>query len=648
MADPRAQDRTLDWASDTQREAFLYGPYPNCGSGGFNASKTYAYCLKALYLSDVYPKNRGVIARKVGKELRATTQVTFEKLCPPSAYDRGSWNKQEGLMVMNNGSQILWLHLENDEQIRILRGLEINWFFIDQAEELDEAPFDILMARLGRWDQALVPPEEVRAYEQAQRQPWPWVHPETNRPTPPTYGMLACNPDVEMHWIYRRFHPESSEWQTKWRHRGYRMFEFNSLENKFMTAQNRAELMLKSDEFKRRYVYGLWGNPEGTIHTIPPESIVEFTDPIQASEFLNKLRYTCTLHRTMDHGDSAPTVVLWFAVDRSGNVFCYREYYQPNKLVSYHRQAVSALSVGETYDSQYADPSIFYKTQQKYGGRWCYSDEWATRIYMDPNTAIQWWPGDNDEMGTRNRINEYLQVDPERVHPVTGKKGAPRLFFVKQTPAYPQGCSNAIIETKAQKRTRLGTVDGTTTWSDERDPSVPDHAHDCFSADTLVWTKAEGPMPIADLVGTEGEAWTPRGWQPYTECRQYRDSGPMLRVETESGHVECTPDHLLLTPWGWTPASMLREGIDSVVAHEAFPVNARVLTVREIADAPSYCLSVPEPHAFCVNGGLVVHNCLRYFMASRAPVSATPGRKYPKKSFKAMQAELMKVRRAGL
>jgi hypothetical protein len=256
------------------------------------------------------------------------------------------------------------------------------------------------------------------------------------------------------------------------------MIFFSTRDNKFLSQQNLGQMLANDAAFIRRYVDGIWGIPEGTIHVIPPESLITIESPEQGDALLAWIRNTCRLHRTLDHGDSAPTVCAWWAVDRNANVFCYREYYQPDRLVSYHRQAIADLSVGETYETQFADPSIFHKQQQKYGGRWCTADEYADRINLDARTAIQWWPGDNNEMGTRNRINEYLRVDPERIHPVTKQTGAPRLFFLMRGDHYPHGCANIVTETRAQRRLSLGTVEGVNQWTDERDPDVRDHGYD--------------------------------------------------------------------------------------------------------------------------------------------------------------------------
>ena len=157
-----------------------------------NSGKTYEGCLKGLWLSDVFPRNRGLIFRSVAKDLRATTMATFKKICPPSAYSApdAGWNRMEGLTRLNNGSEILWLGLDNPELEDILKGLEINWFLGDQAEDTAEEIFDTLMGRLGRWDQAEVP-QWLLDEEDAAGRPWRWRHPVSGKPTPPEMADLA-------------------------------------------------------------------------------------------------------------------------------------------------------------------------------------------------------------------------------------------------------------------------------------------------------------------------------------------------------------------------------------------------------------------------------------------------------------------------
>lgn len=493
--------RRLQWAMDEQAEAFAYGPAPLCLNGGFGGGKTICTTRKILYLSSLFPGNRGVVARRVGDELRKTTMVTFFKDCPPEAYMYGGRRAdQEKILRLNpvkcedgiiRSSEILFLHLDDPNIQHILRGLEINWFLLDQAEEMEEENFDTLLRRLGRWDQAFVP-QWLLNQERAQGREWAWwntpdglPHPGA-KPIPPIYPMITVNPDLETHWVWRRFHEESPEWQEKWRAFGYKMITFNPLHNKFLSKQNRDQLMSADPVWIDKYVYGKWGSSEAQIHKIPDESIITPDSPEAYEGILNHIRNTCTLHRVMDHGDSSPTCVLWYATDDDGNCICYREYYKGRTLISEHRQNVHSLSLmGETgrmepYTFNIGDPSIHNKTMQKKEGWYSVADEWTdTANGQLPETAIFWAKGNNDEFGTRNRINEYLKVDPNHIHPFTKKMGSPRIFFLKRHPEfYHFGCEHAIRELRAQRREKTGSENGRDVYSDERDPKVPDHGYD--------------------------------------------------------------------------------------------------------------------------------------------------------------------------
>lgn len=494
--------RQVQWASPMQGEAFRYGPYPQCLSGGWGSGKTWDLCLKAIWLSTEYPKNRGVIARHVGRELRATTMATFFKVCPPHLYDRrygGRRSDQAGMLrFAHTLSEVLFIHLDDPETEGIIRGLEINWFVIDQAEENPdggEEIFDMLLGRLGRWDVAEVPQWRIDDEERETGKPWPYRHPETDKAVPPPYPMLACNPDVETHWLYRRFHPESHEHQTLYAPQGYKMFHMPSEENRFLGDTNRKFLLAHDDAFIRRNVHGLWGMPEGAIHAIDKSSIIA-----GSPEILDWIRRTCLLYRTLDHGDSSPTACTWWGVDHDGNAFAFREYYLPNAIISRHRGNISELSTDERYEQDLADPSIFFKLPDKKGGRWTIADEYAEVLEQPRETAIFWTGADNNELATRNRINEYLRVDETRVHPITKELGSPRLFFVTVNSTYPQGCYHVLRETRNQRRVKIGTDLGKPVFSDERDPSIPDHGYD----NLRYFIASRPPAPVAAAMATEG------------------------------------------------------------------------------------------------------------------------------------------------
>ena len=435
-----------EWASPQQAQYVKAGPHPTLMLGGYGSAKTYGASLKLHRLIEKYPGSRWAIIRRVFKQLKATTMVTFDAMTPPWALK--SRNDQEGTREFLNGSWVQFLGLDTPGSMGVLQGLELNGAFVDQAEEISEKTWDLIDARVGRWTRL----EKM----------------------PPRYLFATANPTDELHWLYERFADESQQ-RAFWAEKGYECIVADSRTNKFLPQANLDALMGKDDEFQRRYVRGEWGNPEGRIFTVDPLSILEATP-----ELVQKITLSMHLHRSLEHGDSSPTACLWHGTDGDGNIFVYREYYVPDRLISDHRRAIAVLSGKEAYRSQLADPSIFHKTAQKYGGKWSISDEYSDTRVLPSVTALYWSPADNDEASTRSRIKEYLRVDPEHVHPVTREKGAPRLFFLKRTTDYPNGCDRTILELKSQKRLKIEEAGGRDVYSDDRDETVPDHAYDAL------------------------------------------------------------------------------------------------------------------------------------------------------------------------
>jgi hypothetical protein len=477
----KKESKHIRWATPQQPLAFNYGPYPMLMSGGWGAGKTWLGCMKGLALSEEYPHNRGLVMRHIGRDLRDTTMTTWYKVCPGDLYNQrkgGRRNDQNGyLRLWKSGSEVIFRHLDDPETATFIKGFEGNWFLWDQAEENPEKGeelFDMLCARMGRWDQAEVPPRVLEWWrKKTNGEEWPYLHPESGRPVPPPFQILTCNPDVETHWLYRRFHPESEDHEA-YRLQGYRMFDMPSFDNQFLPEANKRFLVAQDEAFKRRNVYGLWGQPEGAIHVVHPSSVLEGTPRL-----IEWLRRNCTLFRTLDHGESAPTCCVWWAVDRNGNVFAWMEYYMPNKTIVTHRKNIAGLSFGDSYDANYADPSIFDMMPVKQGGRFNVASEYsdASGVYQGV-MPIHWIAADNNELGTRNRINEYLRYDEDRIHPISGQPGSARLFFVKSSDAWPQGIRHALKQTRNQRRLKIGTELGHPIFSDERDAEITDHAYD--------------------------------------------------------------------------------------------------------------------------------------------------------------------------
>lgn len=457
-----------------QKDFFESGPSPILFFGGVGSGKTYIGILRLLYLLDQYPGSRGAIVRQRFQQLKKTTAATLWKLLPRDQIR--SKNENDGTVRLKNGSEIVLLHLDKTDSINNLKSLEINFAYVDQLEDLSVDAWDTLIERVGRWSGA------------TKRGGWPKKWPYRNRlgdPIPPRYVFASAYSPGYEHWITARWWEHGIE-REKYRKKGYRVVFGSTRENLALSQEYVDDRLAMGSEYVRRFVDAQeWGANEGRIFTLDSMSILE-----PNREFFEYMRRRMKLHRVYDHGDFSPAACLWYATDAHGNVFFYREYQQKDKLVSEHRRAIFELSkddgfgaTGPNYYSNLADPIIFAKSRGRTttaGPSWSVADEFLDRRLIEPETAVYWRPADNNEEMTISRVKEYLRVDPRHKHPITGKYGAPRVYFIRKTDEYPNGLDQTIIDIRAAKRIEVGQdANGNKLYSDKRDDKVPDHCLDC-------------------------------------------------------------------------------------------------------------------------------------------------------------------------
>lgn len=448
-------DLEVTFANEQQKKVFYATERNQCFSGGFNNGKSFIGCLKFLVLLTTFPGYRIAICRQTGADLKRTTLQTFFKLCPKELIQ--SHNQQDGYTQLINGSIIFWLHLDKVDE-STLRGLEVNSVLVDQAEEIDEKVYDILQARVGRWDNATIPAELLAANPN-----WP-TNAKTGKYIAPSYFLLLCNPDTQYHFIYRKYHPDSLQRKPNY------FFAEGEWDSGLGSAEGYKDALEHDEEWIEKYVRGKWGISNAQIHRLLPESLLDYTP-----ELIEDIRRKGNLFRAMDHGETSPTCCMWAASYKGVYIF-YREYYQANEVISKHRQHIFELSAGESYSGSYADPSIFHVESQKNGGFWTVADEYLTKDIPAP--SISWIAADNNEFATRNRLNELLRNRPEFKHPITGQDGSPGIYFIKRSDDYPNGCYHAVEQLQSQRRKLIGYVEGKAVYDDAREDSLADHAYD--------------------------------------------------------------------------------------------------------------------------------------------------------------------------
>lgn len=403
-----------------QQGRFVFSPkrFP-AYFGGFNNGKTFGLCLRSWKALLEYPGNAGVLARSQVSELRRTTRREFFEIigCNETTIANhpvvARWSGQENHLRLKNGSEIWFVHLQDEQALASLLSLNIRFFGIDQAEEVPEAAFLTLISRIGRTD----------------------VDSQTGKPLPPAWGAVVGNPKGH-NWVWER-------WKRDADPRGltgdyYHLEEATTLQGPMTSPEYVAVLKATYPErWYRRYVLGNWDEDSGRIYNeFDPE--VHVIDPFE----INPLWKAGV---GVDLGYNHPTAFEWCAVDFNGNWYVYDEHVGREMTPNQHSPIVKAKGITRTDGSQltiYAphdaanrNPITGTNLQQAYADEGIY---FLRGNQMQPVVRIM-------------KIKQMLQVRPDVRNPFTGKMGCPRCFIFRNCPHLIKG-----MQTYSWKELKLG------------------------------------------------------------------------------------------------------------------------------------------------------------------------------------------------
>ena len=242
-------------------------------SGAFGAGKTVVLCAKGLKLSLDYPKNFGLICRKVRATLGQTTLKTFlDRVCPKELIR--DYNKSEGLVTLTNGSQILFGGL--DDPLK-LGSLELGWAGMDEAIETEEDDWKMIEGRL----RLVGVPHQIFA---------------------------ATNPGPPAHYLHRMFFTEG---------RG-EVYQAGSLENPELPEDYKARLGEFEGTYYDRYVLGEWTGMEGLVYSAFDEKTCHI------SRF--EIPKNWLIYVGHDFGDANPAALFYAENPGTGELFAFAEY----------------------------------------------------------------------------------------------------------------------------------------------------------------------------------------------------------------------------------------------------------------------------------------------------------------------------------
>jgi phage terminase large subunit len=418
-------------------------------AGGWGNGKTSAGCVEGLALALEYPGSVGLICRKTRPELKATTQDVFFnggrggregdfEGCPSELIR--SFNKTEQKLTLINNSVIYFWPLDDPAK---LTNINLGWFLIDQAEEVDEDMFLMLRGRLRQRNA-------------------------------PRKGMLLANP-AGHDWIWKRWI------YLKYPQHG--LVHATTLDNPNLPHDYIENLMEMPEAWRNRFIYGSWDVFEGQIwpefdpdvHTVQPFVIPDWFECVEG----------------IDHGRRNPTAILWVEFDDQGNCFVVDEHLVAGKLVTFHANALLE--------------------RRQVWGEANYTVIDASAAALDPNTGRsvidEYWdhgiitiPSDRHVIARINRVAEWLRLDPEHPHPITGEtreEGWPHLYIFKN-------CVNLIehIQQYQWKRQPVGQYEDAKEKPREKDD------HDVDALGYILMTRpSPAEKPVSESRGSNDWYW---------------------------------------------------------------------------------------------------------------------------------------------
>lgn len=381
--------------------------------GGLGNGKTTAACIKAFYLSYCFPGNSGWIGRLDGKELRQTTMAEFRRLIPESFIAKS--NHQEGYIKFKpqyGGSEIFYGDMKEDR----FNNINLGWFFIDQAEEIDVVRFELLVSRLRR--QTPMFDEQGRVIG-----------------TAPTYGILTFNPEGTNSYLWRYFHPDSPERPCvcgkdagACKQHDFKLYQastYDGLKAGFI-PKSYVDGMLSvfPPDARRRYLEGAWDVFSGRIFP-------QFDLKTHVIDYIHPEPHW-KIYESIDHGIKNPTAVGWWGVDEHGNRYLLDEHYEGDgKPVKHHAEAIKAKR------SRYKQPialtyldSACWATNQSRGD--------STFSTVDEYNSCGIFPvqGQKDWDSGYSQICNGLAIDPTHENPFTGQLGAPHIYVASHCSAF--------------------------------------------------------------------------------------------------------------------------------------------------------------------------------------------------------------------
>lgn len=223
------QNQLAAAALSGQYNYLLYG-------GAIRGGKSFGAITLLFLLAKMYPGSRWAIVRKDLPTLRRNTVPTLTKVRPPRF--AGQLNQSDWSVTCTNGSKVLLFpeSIKDDADLDRWKGLEVNGFLLEEANELDERSWFKAIERAGSW---LVPGGGPQ-------------------PQPPPLILLTSNPAFG--WLKSTFY---DPWKMGTLQEPYYYLPATASDNPHLTPEYLESLTNLPENEYRRFVLGDWSVAAG-------------------------------------------------------------------------------------------------------------------------------------------------------------------------------------------------------------------------------------------------------------------------------------------------------------------------------------------------------------------------------------------------
>jgi len=412
--------------------SFLAAPEKEVLYGGAaGGGKSFAMLMDLLRYAN-NGNHRALLLRRTLAEL--TELIDKSKQVYPRAFPGAKFKESIKTWVFPSGATALFSYVDQDDDVYRYQGMAFSWIGIDELGHYP-SPFvwNYLRSRLRTTD------PEIETYMRATANPggvggW-WIKKMFIDPAPPDESFFATDTESGKTLVFGNTHERAGEPLFR-----RKFIPARLTDNPYLMQDGEYEMMLMSlpEVQRKRLLEGDWNVAEGAVfsefnaqvHIVRPEEIP----------------YNWTRIRACDYGFSAPSCVLWGAIDWDGCIWIYRELYQTRLTAEELAKVILEL---EAYDPNITSSVLDRSCWNKMG-----LGKSIAQTMIEQ--GLRWLPSNSDRMQGKQEVHRRLLVD---------EYGQPKLRIFNT-------CTNLI-------RT-LPSLPMSKTNSEDVDTKAEDHAYDAL------------------------------------------------------------------------------------------------------------------------------------------------------------------------